>query len=213
MLEIINNEYPGEVIVAIDEVGRGCFFGPVYACAIIIDKTKLDNKIFNEIKDSKKISKKKRERLYDFLIKNVIEYSIGYSSSQEIDEINILNATYLAMHRALDNIKTKFDRIIVDGNRFKPYFNDKLNKEYLFYPHLTIEQGDDKILEIACAAIVAKVERDECIKNIVESDKETYEKYDLIKNVGYGTKKHREAIKEHGITPLHRHTFGMCKDY
>jgi ribonuclease HII len=195
------------VIAACDEVGRGTLCGPVAAAVVIWDKdyqpkTKDDEKCLNLIKDSKKLSAKNREKLAEFIKTNALDYAIATVDNNEIDKINILQATFKAMHLALDKLQTKFDRIVVDGNRFKPY----IDKSGDFIPHTCIVKGDDSLFQIACASIIAKVYRDQEVTNIHMSDEKLHV-YCWNKNKGYGTKEHLNAIKEHGITPYHRKTF------
>ena len=184
--------------VGIDEAGRGPLIGRVYAAAVIWPK-ELDNP---EINDSKKISAKKRKILKEWILDNVIDYGIGYAEPDEIDEINILQATYLAMHRALDNLKTKFDSILVDGNRFKPYQDIE---------HTTVIKGDSTFYSISAASILAKEYHDEYIKDICYKNPELDSNYNLLSNMGYGTKDHIRGIQEYGITKYHRKSFKTCK--
>jgi len=184
-----------DICVGIDEAGRGCMIGPVFAAAVIwnpgVDAT--------NIKDSKKISRKNRHILRKYIEANAIAYGVGMATHEEIDEMNILNATYLAMHRALDAIKNaEYDRLLVDGQSFKPY---KCNV------HDCIIGGDNIYVCIAAASILAKEHHDEWILTNYGEDV----KYDLIHNRGYGTKKHLQGIMEHGITEHHRKSF--CKKY
>lgn len=184
-----------DVCVGIDEAGRGCMIGPVFAAAVIWDPEKDASKI----KDSKKISRKNRNILKKYIEDNAIAYGIGMATNKEIDDMNILNATYLAMHRALDMIKdVTYDRILVDGQSFKPY---KCNV------HDCIIGGDNLYVCIAAASILAKEYHDEWILTNYKDDI----KYDLNNNRGYGTKKHLQGIKEHGLIEHHRKTF--CKKY
>lgn len=187
-----------KIEVGIDEAGRGPLIGRVYAAAVIWPK-ELDNP---EINDSKKISAKKRKILKEWILDNVIDYGIGYAEPGEIDEINILQATYLAMHRALDNLKTKFDSILVDGNRFKPYQDIE---------HTTVIKGDSTFYSISAASILAKEYHDEYIKDICYKNPELDSNYKLLSNMGYGTKDHIRGIQEYGITKYHRKSFKTCK--
>ncbi|MCB0402317.1 MAG: ribonuclease HII [Flavobacteriales bacterium] len=175
-----------------DEAGRGCLAGPVYAAAVILPKD-YKNKILN---DSKQLSEKKRLMLRDEIEKDALAFGIGIVDNREIDEINILNASFLAMHRAVDQLQSKPGLLLIDGNRFKPY-ND--------IPHECIVKGDGKFLSIAAASILAKTYRDEFMENAHEK----YPVYDWNSNKGYPTKKHREAIKAFGITNLHRQSFQL----
>lgn len=156
------------------------------------------------IKDSKKLSEKNRDKLADFIKKNAVAYGVGCVDNKVIDQINILNATFKAMHIALDEINTQFDKIYVDGNRFKTY----LNKQGDFMPHTCLIEGDNKLLQIAAASILAKTYRDKMVIDLSNSDPK-YEVYGWNKNKGYGTKQHMDAILSHGLTEHHRVTF--CK--
>ena len=184
-----------DICVGIDEAGRGCMIGPVFAAAVIWNpEVEATN-----IKDSKKVSRKNRHILRKYIEANAIAYGVGMATHEEIDEMNILNATYLAMHRALDAIKNvEYDRLLVDGKSFKPY---KCNV------HDCIIGGDNIYVCIAAASILAKEHHDEWILTNYGEDV----KYDLIHNRGYGTKKHLQGIMEHGITEHHRKSF--CKKY
>lgn len=183
-----------EIQVGIDEAGRGCMIGPVYAAAVI-----WNNEIdASEIKDSKKITRKKRSVIKKYIEENALAYGIGYATNEEIDNVNILNATYLAMHRALDQITIPFNRILVDGDKFKPY---KCNI------HTCIVGGDNKYINIAAASILAKEYHDEWILNTFRDN----DLYDLTNNRGYGTRKHFEALRKFGINTFHRKSF--CKKF
>lgn len=173
-----------------DEAGRGCLAGSVFAAAVIFPQGYANE----EIKDSKKLSAKKRYALREEIQKNAWAWAVGEVLPEEIDEINILNASILAMHRALDRLKVRPEAVIVDGNRFKPYGN---------VPCDTIVKGDDKYLSIAAASILAKTYRDDFMIEAHQS----YPLYDWNKNMGYPTAKHRAAIVQHGFTPLHRKSF------
>ncbi|MCB9175504.1 MAG: ribonuclease HII [Flavobacteriales bacterium] len=175
-----------------DEAGRGCLAGPVYAAAVVFPKD-YKNKILN---DSKQVSEKKRELLRFEIEKEAIAFGIGVVDNNEIDEINILNASFLAMHRAIDALKLKPELLLIDGNRFKPYKK---------IPHECIIKGDGKFLSIAAASILAKTYRDEFMDNAHLN----HPFYDWNNNKGYPTKAHREAIKKHGITDLHRQSFQL----
>lgn len=183
-----------EYIACIDEVGRGCLAGDVVACAIIMPR----NLIIDGVKDSKKLSSKKREELYDKIVSNCIAYGIGRVDSKKIDEINIKESARLAMKLAVNNLKDK------DGNKVIPDFLlIDAEKVDINLPQEAIIKGDEKCFGIACASIVAKVYRDRlCIK----WDKE-YPGYNLQKHKGYATKEHRELIKILGPSPIHRISF------
>lgn len=180
------------VEVGCDEAGRGCLSGPVVAAAVILNK----DFQHNLINDSKKLSAKTRFELEIFIKENVLEYAIAEVSPQKIDEINILNASFLAMHLALNQLKNKPELILVDGNRFHPY---------PYIEHLCIVKGDSKMLSIAAASILAKNYRDRLMLKLHEE----FPNYGWNKNMGYATKMHRMALKEYGITPHHRKSFRL----
>ncbi|MDB2349924.1 ribonuclease HII [Flavobacteriaceae bacterium] len=175
-----------------DEAGRGCLAGPVTAAAVILKKNFLNN----DINDSKKISKKNRYKLKDIIEKEALEFSFTHIFPKKIDEINILNASILAMQKSIGKLFTKIDLIIVDGNKFKNYKN---------IPHQTIIKGDEKFLSIAAASIIAKTERDNYMNKIHKE----YPQYGWDKNKGYPTKFHKEAILKYGITKYHRKSFKL----
>lgn len=175
-----------------DEAGRGCLAGPVVAAAVVLTK---DFK-HDFLNDSKQLSANQRKELEPFIKKYCKEWGIGVVDSQKIDEINILNASFLAMHKALDNIKSKLDLLLIDGNRFNTYKN--IN-------HKCIIKGDSKYLSIAAASVLAKNYRD---KLMIELDKK-YPQYGWKNNKGYPTKKHRLAIIENGASDIHRKSFQL----
>lgn len=185
--------------VGIDEAGRGSLAGYVYAAAVILPYSFHDD-IYLQIKDSKKLSKKKREFLSDYIKNNAIDYGIGFATNDEIDEMNILNATILAMHRALDKLKIIPEMILVDGNQFKHYYR---NDDWLEYE--CIPKGDDNYYSIAAASILAKVAHDKHILEISKEDQNM--RYDWDNNMCYGTKKHRDAIKKWGLCKYHRKSY------
>lgn len=178
-----------------DEAGRGCLAGPVFAAAVIID-TDFDNE---KIKDSKQISESVRIELRKYIEANAKSWSVAYVEPVKIDEINILNASILAMHLALDGLKIGPEHIIVDGNRFKPY-ND--------IPHQCIIKGDAKFQNIAAASILAKTYRDEYMEKIGLD----FPVYNWKKNKGYPTKEHRKAIQQYGSCIHHRKAFRLLPD-
>lgn len=192
--------------VGIDEAGRGPLFGRVYVGAVIIPPDETFNQSF--IKDSKKLSERKRLIAYDFIKENAIDYTSFYYDEKEVDEKNIFNATYEGMHKALDRLLVQPDHILVDGIYFPIYMQNNI-----IIPYTCIEKGDNKYLSIAAASIVAKVERDKYIYDLCDNHPELVENYSINQNKGYGTKKHIEGIKLHGITKWHRKTFGICKNY
>ena len=187
--------YEGLIEAGCDEAGRGCLAGSVYAAAVILP-TNYKNDLLN---DSKKLSAKKRYALRKIIEHDAIAWAVGIVTPEEIDKINILNASFLAMHRALDQLKMRPEAIIVDGNRFTPYQN---------LPFTTIVKGDGKYLSIAAASILAKTYRDDYMLSLAEK----YPQYDWQSNMGYPTKKHRQAIREHGITPYHRKSYNLLGD-
>ena len=178
-----------------DEAGRGCLAGSVYAAAVILPKT-FKNKLLD---DSKKLTDKQRKLLRPIIEEEAIAWAIGIVSAQEIDEINILNASFLAMHRAVDQLKTIPESLLIDGNRFKKYKN---------IPHTCIIQGDGKYLSIAAASILAKTYRDDYMDDLHEQ----FPQYDWLKNKAYGTLKHREAIIKYGVTEHHRVSFRLLPE-
>lgn len=175
-----------------DEAGRGCLAGPVVAAAVIIPK----NFDCPELNDSKLLSEKRRNTLREFIEKNAVAWRVAVVSEKEIDGINILNASILAMHKAIEGLKTEPEFIIVDGNKFKPYRN---------IPHQTIVKGDAKYLSIAAASVLAKTHRDEIMQQLHTE----YPQYEWDKNKAYPTVKHREAIKKFGFTPYHRLSYKL----
>jgi ribonuclease HII len=181
-----------KIIAGCDEAGRGCLAGPVVAAAVILPKN-FRNKILN---DSKVLSKKKRDLLRTIIEKQAITYAIGIVSPDEIDKINILNASFLAMHRAIENLSIKAELLIIDGNRFNPYSE---------IPHECIIKGDGKFMSIAAASILAKTYRDDIMKKLDIK----FPDYHWKNNKGYPTKQHRKAIAEIGANKHHRKTFQL----
>ena len=175
-----------------DEAGRGCLAGSVYAAAVILPKD-FKNELLN---DSKQLTEHQRYALREVIEKEALAWAVGVVTPAEIDEINILNASFLAMHRAVDGLKLKPQHLLIDGNRFKKYQD---------VPHTTVVKGDGKYLSIAAASILAKTYRDDYMKALHEE----YPYYDWSSNKGYPTKKHRAAIREYGTTPYHRMTFNL----
>ncbi|MCT4601812.1 MAG: ribonuclease HII [Marinifilum sp.] len=178
-----------------DEAGRGCLAGPVFAAAVILP-TDFSNEMLN---DSKKLSEKKRYFLRETIETEAIAWAVGIVNHEEIDEINILNASFLAMHRAIDQLKIEPEHLLIDGNRFNPYNNIK---------HTCVVKGDGKYAAIAAASILAKTYRDDFMIKIHKK----FPQYDWSSNKGYPTKKHRMAIREHGISLHHRKSFGLLPD-
>jgi ribonuclease HII len=196
----------------IDESNRGGLIGDVVSACVVLKKpeTTEENDIYNQIKDSKKLSKKKRKFLADYIKKNAITYGIASIGVDEIDDINILNATLKAMNLAADIAykKKSFNKIYIDGPYFKPYIPPGVNSEII--PYECINKGDSIYTCIAAASILAKEQHTENIIKLVENNKEL-EKYDLLNNQGYGTSKHLNAIKLYGITKWHRKSYKCCK--
>ena len=187
--------YEGLVEAGCDEAGRGCLAGSVYAAAVILPEN-YENDMLN---DSKKLSAKKRHVLREIIERDALAWAVGVVTPEEIDKINILNASFLAMHRALDQLGTHPEAIIIYGNRFKPYRD---------LPFTTIVKGDGKYLSIAAASILAKTYRDDYMLSLAKE----YPQYDWQSNMGYPTKKHREAIRKYGITPFHRKSYNLLGD-
>lgn len=189
------------LVAGIDEVGRGPIAGDVYACAVILIKSNIDSYALKHIKDSKQISSKNRELLAKYIMEHHI-YAIGKSTVKEIDRINILQASLLAMRRAIDSLPIQVDLAIIDGNKL-PELKDKNT-----YTQNLIK-GDQKCLSIAAASIIAKYHRDSYMIQLAEQ----YPNYSWHKNMGYGTKEHIAAISEYGITPHHRRSFAPVRNF
>ena len=185
--------YSNNIEAGCDEAGRGCLAGPVVAAAVILK----NDANYPELNDSKQLTEKKRMQLRELVMNEAVSYGIGIVTAQEIDEINILNASFLAMHRALDQLTLQPELLLIDGNRFNPYKKVK---------HVCIVGGDAKYQSIAAASILAKTTRD---MMMVEYD-EQYPVYHWKKNKGYPTPQHKQAIADYGTTPLHRMTFNMA---
>jgi len=194
-----------DIEACLDECGAGPFLGNVMACAVILPK-RFDSDMYLQIKDSKKVSKKKRPKLAEYIKNICLDWAIGTASVKEIAEHNILNCRIMAMHRAIDKLKVKPNSLLIDGNKFKPYMDCKAD----IIPHTCIIKGDAKILGIAAASIVCKDTHTQYIKQLCKDNPELV-KYDILNNSGYGTKKHIEAIKKYNITKFHRKLF--CRKY
>ena len=195
------------VEVGIDEAGRGCLNGRVYAAAVILPN-KIEDDIYTQIKDSKKCSRKKRNQLRTYIENTALAYGVGYVDENEIDSMNILKASYKAMHIALDKIEVPYDHILVDGPRFSPYMNKKDD----FVSYSCIPKGDNLYYSIAAASILAKVYHDEYIQEVCRSNPILNDRYGWLSNMGYGTKIHLDGIKKYGISKYHRKTFAPCKN-
>lgn len=180
-----------KVICGIDEAGRGPLAGPVYAAAVILPP---DCEI-EGLNDSKKLTEKKREALFDVIKEKAVSYGIGTASEKEIDEINILNATFLAMKRAVEKLEVKPDLALIDGNQY-PHISESIKE-------ITVVKGDAKSISIAAASVLAKVSRDRFMLEMAEK----YPQYEFRKHKGYGTKLHYEKIAEYGISEIHRRSF------
>lgn len=187
--------YEGKIEAGCDEAGRGCLAGSVYAAAVILPEN-YQNDLLN---DSKQLTEKRRYQLREIIQHDAVAWAVGIVTPEEIDKINILNASILAMHRALDQLQVRPEAIIVDGNRFK---------KYMELPYTTIVKGDGKYLSIAAASILAKTYRDDYMNLLAKE----YPQYDWLSNKGYPTKKHREAIRQYGITPYHRKSYNLLGD-
>ena len=187
--------YSGLVEAGCDEAGRGCLAGSVFAAAVILP----EDYVNDTLNDSKQLSAKQRYALRAEIERDALAWAVGVVTPEEIDEINILNASILAMHRALDQLKVRPEAIIVDGNRFKPY---------RFIPYTTVVKGDGKYLSIAAASILAKTYRDDYMDRLAEE----FPQYGWDGNKGYPTKAHREAIARYGVTPYHRKSFKLLAD-
>lgn len=186
---------PGRLEAGCDEAGRGCLAGPVFAAAVILP----DGYTNDLLNDSKKLSEHTRDALRPVIERDALAWAVGIVDNDEIDHINILQASFLAMHRAVDGLSVRPDFLLIDGNRFRPY--DGIS-------HQCIVKGDGKMMSIAAASILAKTHRDEFMKRIHEE----FPQYGWNVNKGYPTKAHREAIARFGATPYHRHTFRLLAE-
>ncbi len=194
-MALIPHYYADKLEAGCDEAGRGCLAGSVYAAAVILPKD-YDNPLLN---DSKQLSEAKRTALAHDIQRDALAWSVGVATAEEIDKINILRASILAMHRALDGLSVPPEAIIVDGNRFLPYKD---------LPFTTIVKGDGKYQAIAAASILAKTFRDEYMKKLSEA----FPMYGWAQNKGYPTKAHRRAIQEYGISPHHRRSYTLFNE-
>lgn len=182
-----------------DEAGRGCLCGPVVCAAVILP----EGFECGEINDSKQLSATKRELLRDIIKKEAVAWAVEFISAEEIDSINILNASITGMHRAVARLQTRPDHLLIDGNRFKPY----VDEDFRSIPHHTVIKGDATYMSIAAASILAKTARDEYMMKIAEE----FPGYGWERNMGYPTKEHLEALKKLGVTPHHRLSYGPVK--
>ncbi len=185
----------GRVEAGCDEAGRGCLAGPVYAAAVILPPG-FSNPLLN---DSKQLTEKQRYELRPIIEQEAVAWAVGIVDNVEIDRINILKASFTAMHRAIDQLKVRPEHLLIDGNRFIPYPG---------ISHTTIVKGDGKMMSIAAASILAKTYRDDFMNRIADE----YPQYDWRENKGYPTAKHRAAIKQYGTTPYHRMSFNLLGD-
>ena len=198
---LLPHYYEGKIEAGCDEAGRGCLAGSVYAAAVILPAD-YHNDLLN---DSKQLTEKRRYQLRTEIERDALAWAVGIVTPEEIDKINILNASILAMHRAVDQLTVRPEAIIVDGNKFKPYRDPQTG---LILPHTTIVKGDGKYLAIAAASILAKTYRDDYMNRLAEE----YPYYDWRSNKGYPTKKHREGIKKYGVSPYHRMSYNLLGD-
>lgn len=182
----------GLIEAGCDEAGRGCLAGAVYAAAVILPAG-FENELLN---DSKQLTERQRYALREVIEREAEAWAVGVVTPEEIDRINILNASFLAMHRAIDGLKVRPQHLLIDGNRFRKYHD---------LPHTTVVKGDGKYLSIAAASVLAKTYRDDYMNGLHRE----YPLYDWDHNKGYPTKKHRAAIRQHGTTPYHRMTFNL----
>lgn len=197
MKVLYNKILKNEIEVGLDEAGRGPLIGRVYAAVVNWG----DNPINELVMDSKKLSSKKRKEVLEWIQKNVDEWAVGYAEPEEIDSINILEATKLAMSRALDQLDNKPNYLIIDGVGWE--------KKFPSYNVTSIVKGDANYYSIAAASILAKEYHDDYIKRLCFDNPELIEKYDLLNNMGYGTSKHIEGIKKFGLSKFHRKTFKL----
>lgn len=193
--------YEGKIEAGCDEAGRGCLAGSVYAAAVILPAD-YDNPALN---DSKQLSEKQRYELRTQIERDAVAWAVGVVTPEEIDRINILKASFLAMHRALDQLCVRPDAIIVDGNRFTPYCDPSSSSPSVPVPHTCIIKGDGKYQAIAAASILAKTYRDDYMDRLAQE----YPMYDWHSNKGYPTRKHREALRQYGPSPYHRLSYNL----
>ena len=206
--------YEGLIEAGCDEAGRGCLAGSVYAAAVILPPDYHNE----QLNDSKQLTDRQRKQLRSIIERDALAWAVGIVTPAEIDKINILRASFLAMHRALDQLKVRPEALIIDGNRFTPYHpsladgNDisrtSNHSQEAALPHTCIVKGDAKYLSIAAASILAKTYRDDYMDALAEE----YPQYDWQHNKGYPTRKHREAIRQYGTTPYHRLSYNLLGD-
>lgn len=201
---LLNHYYEGLIEAGCDEAGRGCLAGAVYAAAVILPPDYHNA----DLNDSKQLTEKKRYMLREQIERDAVSWAVGIVTPEEIDKINILQASFLAMHRAIDQLTPCPEALIIDGNRFTPYYpiiGSGTSRAEAALPHTTIVKGDGKYLAIAAASILAKTYRDDYMNRLAEE----YPQYDWRSNKGYPTKKHRQAIREYGVTPYHRLSYNL----
>lgn len=201
---LLNHYYEGLIEAGCDEAGRGCLAGAVYAAAVILPPDYHNA----DLNDSKQLTEKKRYMLREQIERDAVSWAVGIVTPEEIDKINILQASFLAMHRAIDQLTPCPEALIIDGNRFTPYhpiIGGGTSRAEAALPHTTIVKGDRKYLAIAAASILAKTYRDDYMNRLAEE----YPQYDWRSNKGYPTKKHRQAIREYGVTPYHRLSYNL----
>lgn len=206
----------GIIEAGIDEAGRGPMFGRVYAAAVVLpDEDEGSGFNFSLMKDSKKFSSKKKiKEAYDHIKQYAKAYSVQFAEHEEIDSINIRNATFKAMHAAVKALGIQPDHLLVDGNDFKPYiYMGEDDDEYVSIANTCVEGGDNTYCSIAAASILAKVERDQYVEEMCDKYPKLDEYYGLRSNKGYGCKRHMDGIKQHGISRWHRRSFGICKTF
>jgi ribonuclease HII len=237
ILQYHYSEDPNIIEIGVDEVGRGPLFGRVYTSAVILPSNKnanIDTSLnvdmkqeaefefdFSKIKDSKKFhSKKKITEVANYIKEHAIAWSVSYIDESIIDDVNILQATQLSMHKCINeiiqknNLPLESTLLLIDGNYFKPVtLFDKKTNQIQTFNYVCVEGGDNKYASIAAASILAKVARDEYIQELCDQHPNLTDHYGIDSNKGYGAKKHLDGIKQHGITIWHRRTFGICKEY
>jgi len=191
--------------VGIDEAGRGPLIGRVYVGAVILDPEMED--LHPYLNDSKKITRKRREVVREWIEENASQFAVTYSDEKTIDKMNILKATHKAMHEAIDELGIIPDHIIVDGDKFPAY----IDTEGEFVSHTCIVKGDSKYASICAASVLAKEYHDQYIRELVEQNPDLHEKYDLLNNMGYGTQNHINGIKKYGPSKFHRLSFNICR--
>jgi len=186
----------GRIEAGCDEAGRGCLAGPVYAAAVILPELSTSNSQFSTLNDSKQLTEKQRYALREVIEREAVAWAVGVVTNEEIDQINILRASILAMHRAVAQLKVRPEHLLIDGNRFMPYED---------IPYTTVVKGDATYMSIAAASVLAKTYRDDFMLKIHQD----YPQYHWDRNKGYPAPVHREAIRQYGTTPHHRMTFNL----